>query len=439
MLYTIFPQKAHKQRHSINVRVELLVFYLLSKERKIPAQQISGSPDILADIIKNCGYAEPFTSLVLSFTELLSIEQCRRIIREYEAVAYAGIDPRDIYRIWVLHQDHGRTELHCVVANVHLGMKKGWKHYYHRSDKKLFHNWQELTNLKYGYTSPDEPAREQLKAPQSKQDLSVEEEELIEKIDHKVIEGVMSGDLATQLEIVDFINDLGFKAKGTKKYVSVRKPGFEKERPLRLTGPKYRGDFQSAAYFAERLAKRQTSSPTREELEREVQAGLLIRRCRMRDRYSKKSSNAKKKEKENERRTNKKSNPHGDRTTRKSSDPGRGKRPQDNGRARRHRQFDLISIGQSLKRKLIRLGLRIINGDLCKDQKTLVSKTRSIGELSPINRQHLSRRIPVWEPSSKSPADDQSAAIQPKKENGSTGISSPSEESQNAANDLDRG
>lgn len=441
MLFTIFSQRRHKKRNSINVRVDLLVFYLLSKEREVPAQLLFGSPDIFARIVKSCGYAEPFTSLVLSFTERLSIEQCRQIIRDYEAVAYAGIDQRDICRIWVLHQDHGRTELHCVVANVHLSTKKSWKHYFHKSDKKLFHNWQELTNLKYGYTSPDEPAREQLKVPPSKQDLSVDEEELIEKIDHKVIEGVTSGDLTTQLEVVDFIKGLGYKAWGTKKHVSVRKPGFEKERPLRLTGAKYRGDFQSAAYFSARSAKRQAKPRTREELEKEVQAGLLIRRSRMRGRCTDKSLKLNKKTKEeiDERRRGKNINIHGDGVARRSSNQIRGKRHEDHGRAQRHGRFNLRAFGKSIQRKLTRLGLRIVNGDLCKDRKTMVSKTGPTGELSPIKGQYLNRRVRLRQGYTKSSPNDPGVTEESSKAHGSTGIFTTEKEGKDTAHDLDRG
>lgn len=420
MIHLIFPQAKHKQRHSLAARADLLFNYLLNKKRTVPAKLLSGDPEIATQLIRTCDYAEPYTSLALSFTEKLSESKCRKIIGEYEDVAFAGIEKNEICRVWVLHEDHERTELHCVVVNIHLPSGNSWKHFYCGSDANLFKNWQELTNIKHEFSSPDEPARNQIKAPPLKDQDRSDDQELLMKIDEKVISGIFGGKLTNQVEIVSFINSLGFTAWGTKKQVSIRKPGHEQERPLRLTGDKYRRDFQSATYFSANASKKKKlrrDADRLKEIERELQVGLLIRRNRMRGRFSEKSTNIKGKEQQNEPRRNQRIVAPSDQKLGKPNHRKRGEPSKDDGRFERDYRRDLVARGQSLKRKLINLGLRILNGGLRKDQKTMVFPEGKPRLLQIRTRRHAMRLFPNKSRHVPAQVETQRRDIEPKQNN----------------------
>lgn len=375
-------------------RIKLLTNYLLDEKRDIRPQLLLGSVRVLTELIKNCTYAEPFTSFVLSFEELLDRKTILEIIHDHERVAFAGIDQRDISRIWVLHEDHGRTELHCVVANIHLKKDIGWKHYYHGSDQKLFHNWQELINLKYCFSSPDEPARKQIKAPPLK-DAGLEDVELIQKIDFKVVESVLAGKLNNQVEIVDYIRSLGYDAWGTKKQVSMRKPDFPNERPLRLTGEKYHRDFLGLPHLSTASNRKDSPKKDREELEREVNAGLLIRMNRMRKRFGTITKKNEKKEKPNDRKPNQGTDRALNREIGEPCYHERKQQPRNDERSQRNNRRTFLALGQSLKRKLVEVGLRILGGRLSGNQKTLLSKDGKPGRRGAPSRRHRRNLHPV--------------------------------------------
>jgi len=135
--------------------------YLLKKERSVAAEVVRGDPELCWATIRSLSYRQKYTSLVLSCAEQLPPERERQIIDDYERTAFAG-RPEEFVRVWVRHREHGRTELHLVVANVHLPTGKRWSHYYDRADRRLFKAWQELTNLRHGLASPDAPERVRL-------------------------------------------------------------------------------------------------------------------------------------------------------------------------------------------------------------------------------------------------------------------------------------
>ena len=220
--------------------------YLLKKGRAVAAKVLRGVVAFCLATIKAAPYRQKYTSLVLSFAEELTPERERQIMDDYERVAFGG-RAEEFARVWVRHREHGRTELHVVVANVHLPTGKRWSHYYDRADRKLFKAWQELTNLRYHLASPDAPERMRLADFPGK--LPPAKKVLFEKLDALVCTGVARGQIRTRGDVIEALRAAGNDVKPSRNYIAVKPLGSE-ERSLRLRGKKYVDGFTLAVLLA---------------------------------------------------------------------------------------------------------------------------------------------------------------------------------------------
>lgn len=289
MLHKVFPQKRSSRRWTQKQRksaIRAVFKYLLNQNRSVPPRILRGYAKAVIALVDAHDFAEPFTSFVLSFEELIGDEKANRIIDDYEKVAFAGIDQNDIMRVWIVHEDHGRTELHCVVANVHLTSGKNWKHYYYLSDFRLFKSFQELINIRFGFSSPDDPARKKIVAQEPK-GLSEENAHIFELVDHAVTNAVLAGDVTSQSDITKLITDLGYDAKGNKYHVRVREKD-SNERGFRLNGAKYHRDFFLPEFLSKIRydAQKFNDKKRKHELEVNFLRKLRKRRNRMLKRFS---------------------------------------------------------------------------------------------------------------------------------------------------------
>lgn len=229
--------------------------YLLHSKRSVPARLLRGDVQATLALIQASDFRQRYTSIVLSFEKDVSEEIQDEIIDSYEVTAFAGSTPEDFARVWVRHQDKGRTELHCVVANVHLPTGKRWAHYYHYAQQNLFRTWQELINLKYGLASPYAPERSRLRNLPGK--IPAKKKEIFNYLDNKICAAIESGDAETRDDIVKLIQREAFEAAPKKQYICVRPVGSD-DSFIRLKGIKYREGFDYNIYKQE-LRDRKTS------------------------------------------------------------------------------------------------------------------------------------------------------------------------------------
>jgi hypothetical protein len=214
--------------------------YLIRQERAVPARVILGDEAMVQESINTCPHSRKYTSLVLSFEEEVCEKTKLEIISSYEEIAYAGIDDSDIMRIWIEHRDKARTELHCVVSNHHRTGNR-WQHYLHSKDKALFKNWQELTNLIYGFSSVDDPERERLESIPSNKLPHNRKAEYAE-IDSKVCKALLSRTENTRDDIIELLRRDCFEVRPHRTDIGVRPVG-SSEKFLRLKGRKYKPGF----------------------------------------------------------------------------------------------------------------------------------------------------------------------------------------------------
>jgi hypothetical protein len=122
---------------------------------------LRGDPEAAAELIDSPGFAQRYTSGVLSFTEEeaarleghpgTSLELIDSFERDF---LVPGLDPGRLAMVWVQHRDHGRTELHFIITNVDLETQKRFPAYFDRADRTRLATWQELQNLSRGVDDP---------------------------------------------------------------------------------------------------------------------------------------------------------------------------------------------------------------------------------------------------------------------------------------------
>ena len=229
--------------------------YLLSEKdhtgalRENAPEVLRGDPETTADLIDSLGFAQRYTSGVLSFTEndaarLASHPEARfELIESFEHdFLVPGMDPNRLAIVWAQHRDHGRTEMHFIVANVDLETRKRFPAYYDRADRNRLAVWQDLQNLSRGLDDPRAPERQRiighdLKLPTKKVDIA----EVLEKF---VVQKCMRGELEDRNAIVQFIESRGLKVgrQGTD-YITVI-CGEEKNDRFRLKGAIFHESFR---------------------------------------------------------------------------------------------------------------------------------------------------------------------------------------------------
>lgn len=217
------------------------IYLLNGKNRMIPPRLLLGSPELTWNLIQHSEFKQKYTSLVLSFEEKIKNESILAIIRDYEDMSFSGIDTEDIARSWILHEDKGRTELHCIIANTVLGSGHRWAHYYDKVDRKLFESWQEITNFKYRLSSPKDPERSRFNSIPSN-NLPRDKRELFQDIDTLICKALENGNIENRDDIISCLDVAGYEVKPSRKYISIRSKD-SSEKYLRLKGHKYEEGF----------------------------------------------------------------------------------------------------------------------------------------------------------------------------------------------------
>lgn len=220
--------------------------YLLTAGRAVAPEVLMGNPEITWANIRSLEFAKVYTSVVLSFEELLPKRCLWEIMQSYERLAFAGVDEKEISRSWVHHGDHGRSELHCIIANVHLGSGKRLQPYYHKQDCRLFINWTEMINAHYGLSSPS-VAREYLTDPGVLRGYPTAKAKAYCELDREVAMAVREGKIRCRADLVRYLETEGWiVTREAPRWVTVQKPEWTKG--MRMRGPKYAADFDAVAF-----------------------------------------------------------------------------------------------------------------------------------------------------------------------------------------------
>ncbi|WP_235731790.1 relaxase/mobilization nuclease domain-containing protein [Fundidesulfovibrio putealis] len=134
---------------------------------KHPPEVLRGDPDLTRELIDSLDTKWKFTAGVLSWhpDESVTPEQEKRVMDDFEAVAFAGLEPDQRNVLWVRHRHARHHELHFVIPRVELSSGKafnpcppGWQ--------KHFDVFRDLHNNREGWARPEDPARARLHTPE---------------------------------------------------------------------------------------------------------------------------------------------------------------------------------------------------------------------------------------------------------------------------------
>lgn len=208
-------------------------------------------------------------------------EQIHEVLTEFEAHAFAGLDPSQYHLFAVQHtDDDGSKHIHVLVPRLDLASGKSLNiappgHEAH------FDALRDYFNTKYDWSRPDDISLSNLTQEPNyviklnkhaekiipKQDLGkLKKKQFYKFIDMQIRELLKKGEIQNRSDIIAEIEHLnGVKSvKAGKDYISVKIDN-EKETTHRLKGDFYHEDFEIGAY-AERLREAEGSRPTEYEL-----------------------------------------------------------------------------------------------------------------------------------------------------------------------------
>ncbi len=263
---------------------------------------LQGSPEQAAQVLKSLDFANPFTSVVLTYERKITAEEAARDIASFEAMLLPGMKAGLEYeRVWIRHTEHPkdpatrqpdpekpeRTALHCIIPNVHLPTGKRLQPYFDRVDRSRVEAWQELTNEANGYASAKDPQRRRAavlnvnKLPQRVADLKT-------ALTEAVLSNVRAEQINNRDELTAWLKSQGFGIeRTTKKSISVSHPTLKKN--LRLEGELYElGGIESAASArdAGEIPPRRVGEIESDKYRRDLEEGLERKRAELQERFA---------------------------------------------------------------------------------------------------------------------------------------------------------
>lgn len=121
---------------------------------------LRGDPELTREIIDTLDTKWRFTAGALSWhpDDAVTPEQEERVMDDFEALAFAGLEADQRNILWVRHTHAGHHELHFLIPRMELSSGKdfnacppGWQ--------KDFDVFRDLFNWREGWARPDDPAR----------------------------------------------------------------------------------------------------------------------------------------------------------------------------------------------------------------------------------------------------------------------------------------
>ena len=148
------------------------------------AKVLYGDPVLTEHLINTTPYKSKYKSGYLSFTERadeISEADKKRIMQEFEAIIFCGLEGDQYDILWVEHADKdineahtvGRLELNFVIPCQELRSGKAFQPYYEPADQKRVNAWKNIINSEVKtikgepLSDPNDPERKRLVNPYS--------------------------------------------------------------------------------------------------------------------------------------------------------------------------------------------------------------------------------------------------------------------------------
>lgn len=266
------------------------VDYLLGKDRdREGARVLRGDPEQVRELIDTVHYAQRYKSAVLSFSENDIPDRVKRkLMDEFERTLLPGLDASQYSVLWVEHTDKGRIELNAVFPCVELQTGKRLQPYYDRIDRRRVDDWKKLINHEFGFSDPDDPARQRtLTMPPDLPRAVVERQRILH---NGAMALIQSGSVSSRDELIAAFRTGGYEiARKTKNSISIKCPCGGKN--IRLTGAIFGENFRSREGLGAEIAAasreyRENTEQRVSEIQKRYQTTIEQRSAANRKRYS---------------------------------------------------------------------------------------------------------------------------------------------------------
>lgn len=216
-----------------------------------PPQVLRGDPAMTRELIDAQDRVWKFTAGVLSWApgEDVTPEQEKALMNDFEAVAFAGLEPDQYDVLWVRHVHAAHHELHFVVPRVELRSGKalnpcppGWQ--------KDFDVLRDLHNWREGWARPDDPERARAYKPAhtdlarardirwSKASPDEFKEDPRKLVHEYIAQRIAAGIVTNRAELVLSLHEVGLETPRLgKDYLTVMDP--ESRTRIRMKGGVY--------------------------------------------------------------------------------------------------------------------------------------------------------------------------------------------------------
>ena len=258
------------------------------KRRERPSEPIVlyGDADRLKSVCDNMTQKNKFVSGGMYFEEKLDRERVDQHIKEFIEDRFPGINPECLEMMFILHEDHNRTEINFIIAKVDLETGKAVNPFPPPRAPKFeddFDAFRDFINEKYGYSRPDDLKnlhRGELdhrfeKFGEKFKEKHMKRNELVKEITELVAnEHALNGNIPSRDDVVKTLEQLeefGIKIeKKSEKFISISVE--EQDKNIRLKGNFYdQRNYEDSGFNFENPSKK---ARPRAERERDFRASI---------------------------------------------------------------------------------------------------------------------------------------------------------------------
>lgn len=217
-----------------------------------PPEVLRGDPALTRALIDSQDRQWKFSAGVLSWgpEDRVTLEQEQRLMDDFEATAFAGLEPDQYSILWVRHSHAGHHELHFVTPRMELGTGKAFNAF-PPAWQKDFDPLRDLHNWREGWTRPDDPARARVRTPDHAdvnsarlkrwgKDVSgkSELETIRDTLTEYLVERIGMGSVTSRAESITALQEVGLRVpRQGRDYITVEEP--ESGKRVRLKGGIY--------------------------------------------------------------------------------------------------------------------------------------------------------------------------------------------------------
>ena len=214
-----------------------------------------GDPKRTISLIDSVDNKWKYTSGVISFgnEDAPTSDEITEVIKSFEEMAFAGLDPEQYDCLWTMHTHEGNVELHYVTPRVELSSGKALN-ICPPGYLKMFDAWRDSWNFEKGWSRPDDPARAKLvqigdnleKADAARLKAGLEKSGPTKaklEITDWLVERIKSGLVKNRADVEKSLSEIGTITKIGPTFISLHPAGFTK--PFRLKGEIYGESFKS--------------------------------------------------------------------------------------------------------------------------------------------------------------------------------------------------